>query len=137
MAVIMSHGDFVTKILMTSANIKGFFQLLFSNANDDLIAAAYAWDSSDEVELDEPFVQGLISAFVSAGAVTQDAVDRMDAEIEKQNPTYTEVQYDVSEIPRNVEDWIKANRIPSDIPYILNGNTCTITGELPIPARRI
>jgi len=77
--VSIGKGEFITKVLVEPANIIGFFDLLKSKATDEIKAAEIAWNESTEIQLDSPFLLGMVDGFLTAGAVNQAAVDRMTA----------------------------------------------------------
>jgi hypothetical protein len=83
----VTKGEFVTNILNNAADIAAF--RAYRQGADTLAKAVNeAWESSNNVVLDSPFVQGLVSALVPT-VLSQGALDRMNAEIALQNEGQT------------------------------------------------
>ncbi len=94
-------------------------------------------DANGDINLENSLVRGMLALLIADGVLTQAVVDRVNAEIEKQTPSYQDSQYDVSNVDGNVIEWINQNKIPSDAVWAIQGDIVTLMGELPSPARRI
>lgn len=129
--VLVTKGQFVTKILRDITEINAFYDWL-NSADATAKATKIAWDSSNHVELDSPFVQGLIAALVPT-VLSQSVLDRANAEIALQTVGQnisTVKRYRV-EIPPGTTDpmiWV-SQYATKDITVAITGNIAYVEAE--------
>lgn len=108
----VTKGEFITNILQSVQEITAFSAWLNSD-NATAKAVKMAWDSSDNVILDSPFVQGLITALVPS-VLSIEAEGRFNAEIARQTasaplePSFHRYDVVLSDPQANINLWLAA-----------------------------